>query len=132
MSCKITSAPQEGALIPNENGNNITTKLYGESNSGIIPLTKDGFGVGIFFTDFNCNWVGLKNKKTGQLLKVNTKNYKNIMLWQNPGEPHFVCIEPWYGMPDSLNTDHIWEHKPGLIFLNSNESFTSDQSIIIE
>lgn len=108
------------------------TKPYCEAESGIIPLTEKGFGNGHFFTGFNSDWVGLKNKKTGQLVKVNTKGYPYLMVWQNAGEPRFACIEPWYGTPDAAVTDHEWENKAALISLEPGKSFTADQSITIE
>ena len=44
----------------------------------------------------------------------------------------FICIEPWYGIPDAENTDHIWENKRGLIELAPGENFDAVQNIVIE
>ena len=108
------------------------TEPYGEKEAGIIPLTDKGFGTGHFFTAFNSDWVGLRNKNTNHIVKVNTKGYPYVMIWQNAGEPRFACIEPWYGTPDPAITDHAWETKPALISLEPGKSFTADQSITIE
>jgi galactose mutarotase-like enzyme len=121
----------DGYLGADEEGTAPYTKLYGEKNPGIIPLDENGFGNGHFFTAFNSDWVGLRNKKTGQLIKVNTSAYPYLMVWQNKGTPRFVCIEPWYGTPDPDVTDHRWENKPALLSLKSGESFTADQTITI-
>lgn len=108
------------------------TSLYGEKDAGIIPLKPDYFGNGHLFTKITSEWVGLRNKKDGSIIKVNTKGYPYVMLWQNGGNPAFVCIEPWYGMPDPEVTDHQWSKKPGLVQLLPGESFVTDQSISIE
>ncbi|MCR4790998.1 MAG: aldose 1-epimerase family protein [Treponemataceae bacterium] len=123
---------ENGYLLSDEEGTTPATKLYGEKEAGIVPINEKGFGAGHFFTKITSDWVGLRNKKDGSLVKVNTKGYPYVMLWQNAGKPAFNCIEPWYGTADSLNTDHAWENKISLITLESGKSFTADQSITIE
>lgn len=123
---------EDGYLAADEDGTAPCTRPYGEKDAGIIPLDEKGFGNGHFFTAFNSEWVGLRNKKNGSLVKVNTKGYPYLMVWQNAGEPRFVCIEPWYGTPDPAVTDHAWERKPALLTLAPGASFTADQSIVIE
>ncbi len=131
---KLTSVvcSEGGYIAADKDGVAPYTVPYGEKEAGIVPLTEKGFGNGHFFTAFTSDWVGLRSKKTGKIVKVNTKDYPYLMLWQNAGEPRFVCIEPWYGIPDPEMTDHRWETKPALISLNPGESFTADQSITIE
>lgn len=123
---------EDGFLASDKNDFSPYTNPYGESENGIIPLTDKGFGNGHFFTGFSSNWVGLRNKKTGSIVKVNTKDYPYLMVWQNAGEPRFACIEPWYGTPDPAITNHKWEDKIALLTLEKGKSFTADQSIEIE
>ena len=125
-------------LAVDEDGTAPCTKPYGEKEPGIIPIGADGFGNGHFFTHFSSNWVGLRNKKDGSLVKVNCAGYPYLMVWQGGNGAAgadgngFNCIEPWYGTADAENTDHSWENKSGLIELAPGESFTADQSITIE
>ena len=109
----------------------MATRLYREKEEGVIPLSEAGFGNGHLFTSFTSEWVGLRNNKDDSLVKVNTKGYPYVMIWQNAGEPNFVCIEPWYGMPDPEESDHDWAKKPGLLSLEPGKTFTADQSITI-
>ena len=108
-------------LAVDEDGTAPCTKAYGEKDAGIIPIGADGFGNGQFFTHFTSNWVGLRNKKDGSLVKVNCAGYPYLMVWQGGNGKDgasgngFNCIEPWYGTADAENTDHRWEHKSGLI-----------------
>lgn len=122
----------DGYLAYGEDTISPCVKPYGEKENGIIELSDKGFGKGHFFTAFTSDWVGLRNKKNNSIVKVNTKNYPYLMIWQNEGDPRFVCIEPWYGTSDPEQTNNEWEDKIGLIRLEKGESFTSDQSITIE
>ena len=125
-------------LAVDEDGTSPCTAPYGEKEAGIIPVSSAGFGNGHFFTKFTSNWVGLRNKKDGSLIKVNCAGYPYLMVWQGGNGAEgvsgngFNCIEPWYGTADAENTDHAWENKSGLIELAPGESFTADQSITIE
>lgn len=52
---------------------------------------------------------GLKSKtvsvygKEGKVYEVNLGGYNNLLLWHSP-ESKMVCIEPWQGLPDNVNT----------------------------
>lgn len=123
----------EGFLKADEEGTRPLTAPYGEKVNGVVPLTPQGFANGHLFLNTGSEWVGLKNKKTGKILKIGTKGFPYVMIWQNTsGDPRFVCIEPWYGIPDAENTDHIWENKAGLIELAPGASFDAIQNIVIE
>ena len=55
------------------------------------------------------------------------------MIWQNTkGDLQFVCIEPWHGLPDAENCDHIWNNKVGMNKLNAGMEFTCEQDISVE
>ena len=45
------------------------------------------------------------------------KGFTDIAFWGNPVLPFFCCIEPWVSRSDLVDSDQIWEHKPGLIKL---------------
>ena len=124
---------QDGYIAVDEKGNAPCTKPYGEKDAGIIPLTSEGFGNGHLFGNFTSNWVGLRNKKTGSLISIESKGFPYCMIWQNTaGTPQFVCIEPWHGLPDTENTDHLWEHKIGLNEVKPGECFVSRQNIRVQ
>ena len=119
----------ENGFLASEDGKCPVVKLYGEEKPGVIPVTEKGFGNGHLFTKVDSDWVGLRNKKDDSIVKVNVKDYPYVMIWQNGGKPEFVCIEPWFGMPDADNTNHQWMQKPGLVKLEVGKKFVSDQSI---
>ena len=66
----------------------------GEKNPNIISVTSAEFGNGQLFTNITSDWVGLRNRLDGSIIKIQTKGFPYCMLWQNtkgtPGE-EFVC-----------------------------------------
>ena len=108
-------------------------QLYKENDPGIIPVTREGFGNGHLFMNISSDWVGLRNKKDGSIIKIQTKGFPYCMIWQNTkGSPQFVCIEPWHGLPDAENSDHLWQNKTGLVELAPGKDFTCEQNIWVE
>lgn len=123
----------DGYIACDKNGSAPVKVHYGENQLGIIPLDGLGFGNGHLFADFKSEWVGLRNKKTGSIVRICTKDFPYCMIWQNTSSPaQFVCIEPWHGIPDTENTSHIWDEKAGLIELKPRSSFESIQNIVLE
>ena len=120
-------------LIAGADGNSPVTKPYGEAETGFVPVTSAGYGNGHLFTNNGSNWVGLKNKTTGSIIKIQTTGFPYVMIWQNTaGAPQFVCIEPWHGLPDAENTDHLWQNKTGMNEIAAGAEFVSEQNITVE
>jgi len=70
----------------------------------------------------------LANKKP--LLKVSFSDFKNLGIWTKVGAP-FVCIEPWLGYSDAVeSTGNILE-KDGIQIVKENKTFTCSFSIEI-
>ncbi|MCI6953036.1 MAG: aldose 1-epimerase family protein [Spirochaetia bacterium] len=107
----------------------LVTEKYPHVNHREIALKDNFFGDGHILTGLTSSWIALVHKASGEKVKVNVKDYPYVVLWQNPGKCRFVCIEPWFGLPDFTNTKHLWEEKFGLNRLKPGESFTSDQSL---
>lgn len=106
---------------------------YPYIKSGQIRLQDGFFAGGHILTNFTSRWVALENTATGEAVKVNTAGYPYLVLWQSPSDQHpFLCIEPWYGLPDFADTSHQWEEKPALVSLQSGKSFTTNQSLAVE
>lgn len=123
------SCTPEGYLAPFTNGSP-TTFNYTKDEPGFVSIPETGFGNGSLFMNNNSDWIALTNKKTGSKSVIQTKGFKYIMLWQNTsGHGQFICIEPWHGLPDAVDTDHVWVNKPEMIFLKPGESFECEQDV---
>lgn len=73
------------------------------------------------------NSIELKSQTKAIIIK-NKMPY--TALWQaNPKAPQFLCIEPWYGLPDELDTNHELKDKKYLQRLEQGKSFKTEVEI---
>jgi galactose mutarotase-like enzyme len=70
----------------------------------------------------------LENSKP--LLKVSYEDFPNLGIWTPPNAP-FICIEPWFGYSDTVDTFGNLFEKEGIQILDSDETFKSQFSIEI-
>jgi galactose mutarotase-like enzyme len=69
----------------------------------------------------------LKNNEL--ILKISFKDFPFLGIWTKKDAP-FICIEPWFGIADSVFSDGNIFEKEGILILEFEEDFT--QSIFIE
>jgi galactose mutarotase-like enzyme len=62
---------------------------------------------------------------------VTYKDYNYLGLWAKP-KANFVCIEPWLGLADVLETDQDLKTKEGIINLDPNKTFSAQYTIEID
>lgn len=66
--------------------------------------------------------------QTGGLRMKHTMPY--LAFWQSrPEDPKFLCIEPWYGLPDETTTNHQLTQKKGILRLGAKDTFTTEVEI---
>jgi galactose mutarotase-like enzyme len=51
------------------------------------------------------------------------EGFPYLGIWSKNQESPFVCIEPWYGIADTVNTNQRFEEKEGVIRLAMSEEF---------
>ena len=108
----------------------ITGKTYTMgSNFNTIPLTDH-----LFDNDSYC-MVGLKSdtlgiyeKDSGRGVVCSIKNFPYCLIWSKPGEPKFVCIEPWNSLPSPENGGIDWSEKPAAAVIAPAESWSTTLS----
>ena len=62
-------------------------------------------------------------------IQMDFEGFDYLGIWSAaPGCP-FVALEPWCGIADTVDTDGIFEHKPGIICLEPGQSVTKTLSI---
>ena len=54
-----------------------------------------------------------------------------LALWTSPGFGDYLCVEPWWGIPDISNPNPELRDKPLIHSLNPNESEVKGYSITI-
>jgi len=86
--------------------------LKGETT---IPLHDHFFDNGpMLFDGMAANTLTLRSKASGSFVEMGIKDFSHLCLWGVPTRMSLIAIEPWIGTTDRVDTDHVWEHKPGI------------------
>lgn len=84
-------------------------------NETTIPLHDHFFDDGPkLFEGMDAATVTLRSKKTGRFVEFGIQGFPNLCLWGVPTRMSLIAVEPWIGTSDRVDTDHVWEHKPGI------------------
>ncbi len=107
--------------------NNTTTEVLNETQT--LDLHKDSFSNdALIFKNLKSKKISLINKKEGKLITVSFKDFPFLGIWSKPNAP-YVCLEPWLGIADNINSSQKIEEKEGIISLAPNKNFTASYSI---
>lgn len=80
-----------------------------------IPLDEHFFDGGPrLYGNMCANTITLKSQRSDHFMELGIEGFDNLCLWGAPGKLSVICIEPWCGTSDRADTDHVWEHKPGI------------------
>jgi len=89
----------------------------------VLPLTKDLFKEdALVFKHLQSDAVTLSSAKTTHGLTFTFAGFPYLGIWAAPNAD-FVCIEPWCGIADSVNSDQQLAHKEGIIPLPPADVF---------
>jgi galactose mutarotase-like enzyme len=69
--------------------------------------------------------ISIRNSRNSQAVSLVTGGAPYLGLWAKPGRCPFLCIEPWYGLPDGPNATGELSEKEGILRLEAGGSFTS-------
>jgi len=101
------------------------------NNSKIINLHYNLFDKGaLVFKGLKSKSVSLISKISGKRLDVTFEGFPFLGIWAKPNA-NYVCIEPWIGIGDNIDTDQNFETKEGIIKLEANKSFSANYTISI-
>ena len=82
-----------------------TEKYIGEHFFDMGPRILEGV---------KANFVTMKSKRSGHFVELGIKDFPYMCLWGVGQKMSIMCIEPWCGVSDLANTDHVWEKKLGI------------------
>lgn len=100
-------------------------------NERVLPLKKEYFAVdALVFTDINSRKVTLKNNRTNACIDVDFDGFGYFLLWTKPNG-NYICIEPWCGIQDFVDSDYELTRKKGIIKLRPGETDTRIHTITI-
>ncbi len=90
-------------------------------------LFKDGARI---FFDLRSDKVSIHAGKR-RILSLVFDDFPYLAIWSRPSNPGFICLEPWHGIPDFVETDQNLEKKKGIIALKPQKEFSCQYSIKI-
>lgn len=91
-----------------------TEKYIGEHFFDMGPRLLEGV---------KANFVTMKSKHSGHFVELGIKDFPYMCLWGVGQKMSIMCIEPWCGVSDLANTDHVWEKKLGIEAVDVGEVF---------
>lgn len=100
-------------------------------NSNILPLREMLFKPGsLIFKNLNSNSVVLRNRKTGRALQVEFDYAQYFIIWHKVGA-NFICLEPWAGLTDMIDSSYDIKEKEGIMKLDSGKDYSAKHIITV-
>lgn len=101
------------------------------NNTRFLPLHAKIFeNDALIFKQLKSRKVTLKHQTQGGIIAVDFNDFNYLGLWAKPGAP-FLCIEPWLGIGDSIDTNQKFEEKEGISELDPGTKDVKTYSITI-
>lgn len=102
------------------------------SDKKVLPLQRHFFNDdALIFMDHKSRKVELKNNVSGQSILVEFKDFDYLLIWTKETDAPFVCIEPWTGMPDMVDSNKQIKDKKGITKLEPKSEKTFLHSITV-
>ena len=80
-------------------------------------------------TGLSSRTLGIYEKDTGRGVVCGIRSFPYVLIWSKPGEPKFICIEPWNSLPSPANGGTDWNEKPAAAILVPGESWDTTLSM---
>lgn len=95
-----------------------------------LPVNKDLFmNDALVFKHNQFNEVIVRSVKSQHGVKLTANNWPYFGIWSKKDSDQFVCLEPWYGIADSISSNGLIEEKEGIIKLEPSKQFNAVYSI---
>lgn len=95
-----------------------------------LPLKYEYFAVdALSFLNLKSRKVTLLNRKTGEEMYLEFEGHDTFFIWTKPGAK-YICLEPWCGCPDFVDSNYDLKNKKGIIELSGKEEITKTHKII--
>ena len=100
-------------------------------DSCTLPLYEKYFTIdALVFKDLVSRSAVLRNRKTGRALRVDFPKANYFLLWHKPNSP-YICLEPWNGLQDTVDSNGELTHKEGITALAAHGEFCYPHTITV-
>ncbi len=84
------------------------------------------------FSKLNSKSVVLESPDSSRAIKLDFGGASHFLIWTAAKENSpFICLEPWCGFPDMIDSDYDFTKKQGIIRLGKDKSFEYSHSITV-
>lgn len=98
-------------------------------NTHRLPLDKELFRTdALVFKDLKSKWISLRSRRSDYHLRMHFADFPYMGIWARYGAD-FLCIEPWQGIADSVDSTGELEAKEGLVCLAPGQSYRASYRI---
>ena len=102
----------------------------------ILNLTPELFKNDALIYD-NINKISICSKNNTSSIDIKFESFPFVGIWspyykESNSIAPFLCIEPWYGIADSIDSTKIFKDKLGINKLPNKETFIASYSITIK
>ena len=102
------------------------------NNENRIQITDDLFEKdALVFRNMKSNEVSLENGQGEKVLTFNFEGFPDLGIWSKSSDAPFVCIEPWFGLADTVDADWDFREKDGVIKLEERKIFKCVHTVTI-
>ena len=101
------------------------------NNTSVLPLAKELFYAdAIVLKQLRSDKVKLVCNTAGELFEFDFTGFPYLGIWA-ARDADFVCIEPWCGIADSVNTNQQLTEKEGINMLDSTDQFERSWKVTV-
>lgn len=109
-------------LEHNENGNLSGREEEFFHDSDVLTLDHRQFPQSFILTNIKSDYIQIEEIPTGRYVRMYPNGVPNLAFWSQPDRAGYVCIQPWYGAPDSCDSDYNLWHKKDIQVLKAGET----------
>ena len=100
-------------------------------NSDTLPIKNEYFKLdGLIFKDMQARSLILRHRNSKKAVQVSFPDRDYFLIWTKQDAP-YICLEPWAGITDSVDTDQNLKTKEGIRTVAAGEQFVSSHVIEI-
>lgn len=112
----------------------VTGKTYKYFENGTeIPISDTLFAHdSICFKGLKSQTLSVVEKNTGRKVIFDIAGFPYTLVWSAAGKLHFVCVEPWFGLPDFEDASGNWSEKRASLTLGAEQSWQTELRMTFE
>ena len=122
---KISRAVLKDGLLTNEQESFLENESKFQLHETIFD--KDA----IICKELKSSKVSLKSLKSNHRITLDYSGFPYLAFWSKSPAAPFICLEPWYGLADNINSSGDFISKEGIMSLAKGKSFECSYSIEI-